>query len=146
MQVSKIVPLQAIALRLSPGQDLQEELLLLMQQQEIAAACVMTCVGSLEKVALRMANRSEATYLEDKYEITSLEGTLSSKSSHLHLSLSDGTGAALGGHVLRGCIIYTTAEIVLGVLPDLQFERKLDPASGYQELFIEPESLIYSQR
>lgn len=63
-----------------------------------------------------------------------LVGTLSENGSHLHLSVSDSTGRTLGGHLLEGYRVYTTAEIVVGVTPDIVFTREPDPTFGYKEL------------
>jgi len=40
--------------------------------------------------------------------------------------------------VAPGCIVRTTAEILLALLPDLRFSRELDPASGWDELVVRP--------
>jgi predicted DNA-binding protein with PD1-like motif len=58
--------------------------------------------------------------------------------SHLHLAISDSTGRTIGGHLVDGNLVYTTMEIVIGVLEDLDFRRELDPASTYNELVVYP--------
>jgi predicted DNA-binding protein with PD1-like motif len=68
----------------------------------------------------------------------SLVGTLSTNGSHLHLAVSDSTGRTIGGHLLDGCRVYTTAEIVLAELPQLDFRRETDATFGYQELVVRP--------
>jgi uncharacterized protein len=76
--------------------------------------------------------------LEDKFEIVSLVGTLGHDSGvHLHASISDGMGKTIGGHLVDGNIIYTTAEIIIGEVLDVHFSRRLDSISTYNELFIE---------
>ena len=79
------------------------------------------------------------------FEIVSLVGTLDLQptdpsaegSGHVHISCSDGGGSTVGGHLLPGNIIYTTAEISLLSLPNGLFKRKLDvKGSGYDELKI----------
>jgi len=74
--------------------------------------------------------------LEQRLEIIALNGTLSRHGLHLHIALADGAGKMLGGHLLDGSLIYTTAEIVLGIVPRVKFERKVDLATGYLELAI----------
>ncbi|MGF1460657.1 MAG: hypothetical protein ACFBSG_16730 [Leptolyngbyaceae cyanobacterium] len=37
---------------------------------------------------------------------------------------------------MPGCLIYTTAEIVVGVLSGVQFHRQIDEQTGYRELTI----------
>lgn len=48
-----------------------------------------------------------------KFEIVSLTGTLSAGCHHLHVAMADSTGAVFGGHLLPGCVVRTTVEIVL---------------------------------
>lgn len=128
--------MQLFALRLRPGQDLGLELARFVQEHSLQAAFIITCVGSLRQAALRLANRSETTIYEDKFEIVALVGTLDAAGYHLHLSLSDGQGRTIGGHLMEGCLIYTTAEIVIGEADDLVFSRPFDPETGYPELDI----------
>ena len=45
-------------------------------------------------------------------------------------------GRVFGGHVARGCIVRTTVEILLALLPDHAFSREADPQTGFMELFI----------
>lgn len=126
--------MQLFALRLRPGQDLGLELSRFVQENGLRAGFVMTCVGSLRQAALRLANRPETTLYEDKFEIVSLVGTLDAEGYHLHISLSDGRGRTIGGHLMEGCLIYTTAEIVIGEADHLLFSRPFDPETGYPEL------------
>jgi len=41
-----------------------------------------------------------------------------------------------GGHVAPGCIVRTTAEVLLVLLPDWHFSRAPDPTTGWAELAI----------
>jgi predicted DNA-binding protein with PD1-like motif len=130
--------MQTFALRLRPGQDLRRELESFRAEHDLRAALVITCVGSLTHAALRMANRPETTVLEDDFEIVSLVGTLSPDGTHLHASVSDPRGAVRGGHVQVGCLVRTTAEIVLGELDHLEFTRPIDPETTWDELVVSP--------
>ncbi len=135
--LSKKTPAMTVyALRLHPGQDLKRELEAFAKSQHLQAAFIVTCVGSLRKVALRPANQQEPLFREQKFEIVSLVGTLSPDGAHLHISLSDSTGATIGGHLLEGNEVYTTAEIVIGEAAQLQFHREVDPETTYKELTI----------
>ncbi|MCB0197863.1 MAG: DNA-binding protein [Anaerolineae bacterium] len=128
--------MQTYALRLHPNQDLKATLDNWAVDNAIEAACVLTCVGSLHQAVLRFADQDQSTTLDGKFEIVSLTGTLSRHGSHYHLSLADSQGSTVGGHLLAGCFIYTTAEIVLALLPNLSFRREIDSATGYKELVI----------
>lgn len=129
--------IQAIALRLSPQQDLKAELEDYMQQQNLEAACILTCVGSLTQATLRHANQLSATVYSGHFEIVSLAGLMSKHGAHYHMAIADSRGQTIGGHLMKGCLIYTTAEIVIGVLPQLSFRREPDEATGFRELFIQ---------
>jgi uncharacterized protein len=130
--------METIAIRLRPGQDPKAELEALAAERGWEAACVLTCVGSLTRAVLRFANRNEPTVLEGHFEIVALTATLSRHGAHMHIAIADPDGRTYGAHLLDGSRIYTTAEIVLGILPDVSFGRELDPQTGYPELDIRP--------
>lgn len=123
-------------LRLSPGDDLKQCLQGFTESQAIAAGCILTTVGSLQQASLRFAGQDNATVFTDRFEIVSLVGTLSLEGLHLHLAIADSQGNTLGGHVMPGCLIYTTAEIVVAALSGMTFQRRLDDQTGYRELAI----------
>lgn len=66
--------------------------------------------------------------------VISAVGSLSP--AHLHIAVADSSGAVIGGHLCAGSLVRTTAELVIGLLPEWRFSRKLDPATGYAELQI----------
>ncbi len=55
-------------------------------------------------------------------EILSLAGTLSPDGVHLHMAVADSSGTVIGGHLCAGSLVRTTAELVLGLLPEWQFQ------------------------
>ena len=125
-------------LRLRPGQDLLRSLAAFAEEKQIRAGVVLTTVGSLNETRLRLANRQELTVRKGKAEIVSLVGTIDARSAHLHLSVSDGRGRTFGGHLVEGCPVCTTAEIVIGEMPELRFSREKDVGgSGYEELKVD---------
>lgn len=124
------------AIRLKPDDDLLLALHDWTLGNQIAAAAVLTCVGSLREAHIRLANRDSGSHFHQKMEILALSGTLSSNGPHLHLCLADSDGRTVGGHMLQGCRVFTTAEIVIAVLPGLSFRRVLDESTGYRELVI----------
>lgn len=131
--------LSAFPLRLRPGDDLMLALTAFVQAHGHEAACVLACAGSVTECTIRFADQPEGTLLTGKREIVSLSGTLSaSGGSHLHIALADGVGQMVGGHLLPGSRVYTTAEIVVGVLPELVFRREPCELSGYDELVAAP--------
>ena len=123
------------AYRLKPNQDLKASIENYVRENQIEAGVVLSSVGSLNCATLRLADESIKTF-EQKFEIVSLIGTLSTEGCHLHISLADKDGNVIGGHMKEGCAIYTTAEIVLGEINDLIFTREDDSETGFKELVV----------
>lgn len=132
--------MQIHAIRLRPGQCLKRELTRFVNEQNIQAGFILTGVGSLERAAIRYADQSMTTMIHTKLEIVSLSGTLSVHGAHLHIAVSDSTGATFGGHLQDGSIVHTSAEIVIGEAEHLTFTRQNDAKTGQPELVITPRS------
>ena len=131
--------LQIQVLRLQPGEDLRGALEAAFREARaggIEAACVVSAVGSLSCAVLRYAAQPDGTKWLAPLELLTLSGTLSVDGPHLHASVSDAAGVVRGGHLMRGCIVRTTAEVVLGLLPGWRFGRAPDAATGFMELVV----------
>ena len=130
--------MKTLPLRLNPGDDLRGALESALAAQGATAAFVVAGIGSLREARLRFAGRDALHHAIGDLEILTLSGTLGAGGSHLHASLSDADGRVRGGHVAPGCIVRTTAEILLAVLDDVAFTREPDAATGFAELAIRP--------
>ena len=64
----------------------------------------------------------------------SLTGTLSVHGLHLHLSIGDRDGHMLGGHLLEGCIVRTTLELVIQEVQGVRMLGSKDEQTTYDEL------------
>ncbi len=124
------------ALRLTPGQDIKKEITLYVQKNSIAAGVILSCVGSLTRATLRLADERITKNYEEKFEIVSLTGTLSPDGCPLHMSIANKDGHVFGGHMKDNCLVYSTAEIVIGVCEHLAFTRVHDNDTGFKELQI----------
>jgi predicted DNA-binding protein with PD1-like motif len=124
------------AFRLKPGEDLQKGIEQVVNQHDIKAGWINTCVGSLTDYQIRFANQPKSDSGSGHFEVVSLVGTLSVNGSHIHLSISDSTGKTIGGHLMEGCKIYTTAEIVIISSDKFEFERAEDGTTPWKELQI----------
>ena len=122
--------------RLTPGQDLLDSVDGFVMKNHIEAGCILSGVGSLTHAVLRLANREEHTEYDGHFEIVSMTGTVSIHGSHLHIAISDGDGVTIGGHLVSGCKIYTTAEIVIAAFPEVVYKREFAEDSGYDELTV----------
>ena len=120
--------------RLKPGEDLRSGIEAMVKEKNITAGWINTCVGSLTDYMIRFANQDEGACGSGHFEIVSLTGTVSVSGSHLHICISDTTGKTIGGHLLEGCRIYTTAEIVIGSTTAYEFKRIKDGTTDWEEL------------
>lgn len=122
------------AFRLKPGEDLKAGIQKLVNEKQIKAGWISTGVGSLTNYNIRFANQPNGSMDSGHFEIVSLTGTVSVNGSHIHLSVSDSTGKTIGGHLMDGCKVYTTAEIVILSTDDYEFLRKNDGSTPWEEL------------
>lgn len=134
-------------LRLSPGEDLLESLWSYSRARNLTSASILSAVGSLQRTNIRYANQENGTSIESFFEIVSLVGNIDFQqtnktdyqgSGHIHIACSDSEGRTIGGHLLSGNLIYTTAEITILEVVNGLFIRVLDDGagtgSGYEEL------------
>ncbi len=121
-------------LRIKPNEDLKLTLQTFVNEKNIQAGWMITCAGSLTHYNIRFANQQNGSSNKGYYEILSLTGTLSVNGSHLHISIADAEGKTIGGHLLEGCIIFTTTEIVIGESKELIFTREKDGTTEWKEL------------
>ena len=122
---------------------MKKELESFCQLKNIQAGIIITAVGSLQKAKIRLAssvqtNTNEVAELtEERFEIVSMTGTLSAKNGmHVHVAVADANGEVCGGHMLEGCEVFTTCEIVLGECKRFAFERHADVNTGHKELVV----------
>jgi len=97
-------------------------------------------MGSLAGLKLRLAGSSLTTSFDGDFELLTLAGSLTTSGSHLHASAANAQGTIIGGHLVNGNVVRTTAEILLIVVFDRQMGRELDPATGFQELIVLPKA------
>jgi len=127
-----------LAFRLAPEEELLGALRRIVAAHDIRAGYVAGVVGSLSRACLRFAGRRDGTALDGCFEVVSLVGTLEAGGEHLHMTISNPEGTTTGGHVLEGCVVRTTMELVLGDLSELEFSREYCPLSTYEELAVMP--------
>ncbi|MRW88020.1 DUF296 domain-containing protein [Pseudoduganella sp. FT26W] len=128
--------METLPLRLQPGDDLRAAVVAALLASGHEAGFVLQGIGSLGVAQLRYAGMPQPTELRGDLEILTLAGSVAPDGAHLHMSVSDAQGRVLGGHVGAGCIVRTTAELLLAVLPGRRFTREHDPLTRYPELKI----------
>lgn len=126
--------MKTVCRRLHRGDDLLLSIRTLCEREKIDAAVVMSAVGCVSRAVLRDAGGVNLRSVDEPCEIVSLNGTASRTRCHLHLALSREDLSTIGGHMMPGCIVNTTCELVLGVLEHMRFDVEQDAQTGYDEL------------
>ncbi len=131
-----------LAVRLKKGQDLKKEIEKIIRENNVKAAVVISAVGCLDNLSIRLAGGKDFLEKKQDYEIVSLMGTVCMDGAHLHIAVSDTDGKTYGGHLCYNCIVNTTCELVMACIEDeYDFSRIYDETTGYKELFIKKEEL-----
>lgn len=128
--------ISVLANRLTQGADLKIAVQELVNKHRISAGSLVSCVGSLAKINIRLAGAESTLVTEGYFEIVSIMGTLTPDHQHIHIAVADSKGHVFGGHLLEGNIIDSTAEVIIHSYPQLNFSRAFDPSTGYTELVI----------
>ncbi len=126
--------MKTVCRRLHRGDDLLLSIRTLCEREKIDAAVVLSAVGCVSRAVLRDAGGVNLRSVDEPCEIVSLNGTASRTRCHLHLVLSREDLSTMGGHMMPGCIVNTTCELVLGVLEHMRFDVEQDAQTGYDEL------------
>ena len=122
--------------RLTYGMDLRKGIEDYCLDRKVFSGYIASCAGCLKHAKIRLAGAKDYLDEEEDYEIVSLSGTVAGNGVHIHIALADETGRALGGHLAYGCIVNSTAEIVIVETEEYDLTREFDPETGYRELTI----------
>ena len=126
--------MKTICKRLRRGEDLLHAIQTIAEKEKIAAGVVLSAVGCVSRARVRDASGVTLRDISEHCEIVSLNGTVSAKRCHLHIALSKEDLSTLGGHLVEGCIINTTCELVIGILGGWEIDKEFDEETGYHEL------------
>lgn len=128
--------MKQLTFRIKDGFDLKKEIIKIVEQNDVGAGIIASIVGGIKFAKLRMPGGKAVKIWNTPLEIVSGTGTVSRNGCHIHISVSDTEGATYGGHLVEGCIVRNTAEIVLLVFGGIEYKRKFDEETGYNELVI----------
>ena len=126
--------MKTYALRLRRGADLLESIEKLCTENAIKAGVLLSAVGCVSRGRVRDAGGVNIVDIAEPMEIVSLMGTVSHKRCHLHVSFSKEDLSVVGGHLVTGCIINTTCELIIGELENCVYDVEFDEETGYDEL------------
>ncbi|MGN0791657.1 MAG: PPC domain-containing DNA-binding protein [Christensenellales bacterium] len=126
--------MKTVCKRLHRGDDLLIEIKALCVEHNIAAGVVLSGVGCVSRARIRDASGINIREINRHMEIVSLNGTVSAARCHLHIALSAEDLSTYGGHLMEGCIINTTCELVVGILEGVRYDMEQDKETGYDEI------------
>ena len=126
--------MRTVCKRLRRGDDLMAEIKKLCKERGISAGVVLSAVGCVSRARLRDASGINIQEIDRHMEIVSLNGTVSAARCHLHIALSAEDLSTIGGHLVEGCIINTTCELVIGILDGISYGIEQDEETGYDEI------------
>ena len=117
--------------RLSEDEDLLYTITQVAEKARISAG-FFSLIGTLKRATLGFFRdgRYETIEMNQPLEIVSCLGNISTKENkifaHAHISVSDEKSRVFGGHVISGCIIGATGEVVLLEAANFKLLRRLD--------------------
>ena len=129
--------MKTVCTRLHRGDDLLLCIRALAKEHHITAGVVLSAVGCISKGRVRDASGVTVREISEPCEIVSLNGTVSEARCHLHIALSKEDLSTVGGHLVEGCMINTTCELVVGILDGWKIGVEFDAETGYDELIFE---------
>ena len=129
--------METICVRLHRGDDLLTKIEQICAEKHLQAGVVLSAVGCVTSAVVRDAGGIRVCRIDEPCEIVSLMGTVSKLRCHLHIALSKKDLSTVGGHLMHGCRINTTCELVLAKLPGWHFGYEQDAETGYDEITME---------
>ena len=122
--------------KLSHGSDLLEEITNICIDENINLARI-EALGAVQKACIGYYDQESREYqfvdLDEHLEITSLMGNISLKEGipivHAHITFSDQSGRAYGGHLAPGTIVFA-CEFLLEAFDGPDFVRRQDEVTG----------------
>lgn len=126
--------MRTVCCRLHRGDDLLLSIRRIAEEEKLQAAVVLSAVGCVSCARLRDASGVNIRELPEHFEIVSMTGTVSAVRCHLHVALSREDLSTVGGHLVPGCIVNTTCELVLLEMEDVTYQVEQDGETGYDEI------------
>jgi len=122
--------------KLRHGADLLEEITEICKMENIQLGRI-EAIGAVRNACIGFYNQERHEYkfitIDQPLEITNLKGNISLKDGnpfvHAHITLSDSSGNAYGGHLAPGTIVFA-GELMIEAFDGLLLERGFDQETG----------------
>ncbi|WP_349687746.1 PPC domain-containing DNA-binding protein [Acidaminococcus sp. DS4831] len=145
---------KVVAARLSPGEDILKGIERICSETNINNGLIMSGMGSLSKVAfytpVKLPDKragygySNPILMDGPIELLNMTGMICHDIKgnclfHIHFTISNQNGKAFGGHVIEGCKVLLTTDIVIAEINTIEMERKFD--EDLEVYIFDPKSL-----
>jgi predicted DNA-binding protein with PD1-like motif len=132
---------RVVIARLEPGEDILHSIEKIAIMKNIQSG-QLSMIGAVSGVHLGYFDREQKIYKDFKViedlEIVSGIGNITKHDGkyviHAHLVAADETGKCYGGHLLEGCEVSVTIELIIIEVPELK--RAIDDSTGLKLLDI----------
>ncbi|MFW9907058.1 MAG: PPC domain-containing DNA-binding protein [Candidatus Thorarchaeota archaeon] len=137
VSIQKTRTIKTVVVRMVPGEDILETLEDLAKKLEIRAGYLML-IGAISGATLGYFDLEKKQYksfiIDKDLEVTSCIGNIAvgrdgNPIVHAHIVVADEQGKSFSGHLMRGCRVSVTIEVILTIL-DGKLERAPDNTSG----------------
>jgi predicted DNA-binding protein with PD1-like motif len=126
---------EVIALRLDPGEDVQESIEAVARERGIHTGVVVSGIGTRDRARLHyityagLPSKNEFVEYKGPIELLSIDGIIADHMPHLHtcISIKDHTYM---GHLEPGCRVLYLAEIAIARLDGIRLRRRKHPQTG----------------
>lgn len=134
---------RVIFARMDPGEDVLETIQTVAKEHGVKSGQI-SLIGAISKVKLGYFHRKAIEYrhftVEEDLEVVSCMGDISSHEGslvvHAHMIVADESGKCYGGHLMSGCEVSVTIELVI-IETEINLTRKHDHQSGLNLLNID---------
>jgi predicted DNA-binding protein with PD1-like motif len=127
---------------MDPGEDVLESIEAVAKDNSVKSG-QLTLIGAVSKAKLGYYHREAAEYrhitIDEDVEVVSCMGDISSHEEnivvHAHMIVADEAGKCYGGHLMSGCEVSVTIELVI-LETAIELTRKRDDHTGLNLLNI----------
>ncbi len=133
-----------LVVKLQRGEDVLPSIEGALEDRGVTSGLVLSGIGALERIELGWFDTKGGVYVrkrfEGSHELLSLQGSVTLGAEpplHLHATVAGPSYGAVGGHLFEGRVS-VLAEIGIRHLRGLRMTRKKNPATGLNELAVEP--------
>ena len=144
---------RVVALRMAPGDDLFGTTLKICREKGIKAGVVLSAAASLQRATLRNVWQFPDPFpinddcriftpLNGPLELLQMSGNITQTEAgepylHAHVTISLGRPEAtcFGGHLVEGCTIFSTCEMMIAELEDVALMRVMDKHTKVGEAY-----------